>query len=175
MIFVFYGSIALGASLLVLDLRGVLRVAPAPLQGCRLIASLAVLLLAVASVATLAYVAPGGPSLLLIVVIATYLIGGGLYLTTLFVERGHRSDRIRRLAYASLLVVGLIPSFVLLALAPATALAGLGLVRPRGPDPVPDGRAVRLSHPRTAKCRRPRLDGSGGPSEGSLSTVPGER
>lgn len=136
MIFVFYGAIALGASLLVLDLRGVLRVAPAPFQGCRLIASLAVLLLAVASVATLAPVGPGGPSLLLTVAIATYLIGGGLYLTTLFVERGPRSDRIRRLAYASLLVVGLIPSFVLLALAPATALAGLGLVRPRGPDPV---------------------------------------
>ncbi len=64
------------------------------------------------------------------VVATAYLVSFGIFaLGAVDLSDGPRSVKLRRLGYAGLLLLSLLPSWVLVILAPAVALAGIGLVR----------------------------------------------
>lgn len=131
MIFVFYGCLILGAALLVADLRGSFTVRADQVRAWH-------------AIGVAAAAAPGlGPLLgwmtgslgaswpfpliagACVLAFALLAVGLGPWLA-----RG-RSRLVRRAGYVGLLVLGALPSFVLLLFAPAILLAGAALVAPR--------------------------------------------
>jgi hypothetical protein len=138
MIFVFYACLAVGAVLLVEDVRGRFTASPERVRWW----------------ARIGIVAAAGPGL---APLLAWLTGrlevtwpyplialGDLVFFLVFVAGvlglagGHGSAPLRRAGYLGLLAVAALPSFVLLVLTPLVALAGVALARPASPHVVVD-------------------------------------
>jgi len=135
MIYVFYGLLIVGVLMLIADLAGRFVAQPDRVRAWRAIGLLA------------AAVAGLGPLLPLVTLTWTlpYPLIAGAYLV-LFIAflagtlgaAGRLAISLQRAAYAGFLILGALPSWVLLPLSAAVALAGIALVRPKRD---PEGRA----------------------------------
>jgi hypothetical protein len=138
---IYYVNIAIGVVLLALDIRGVLRA-----RGTRLV----FLRLAGVAAAGVASLTPfiwwhGGSPLprgsVFPLIAYAYLVLYAVFTAGSLLSSGSRPTRwAQRLAYAGLLVLSAIPSFVLLPLSAPMAIAGAALVRPSEPAGRPRGR-----------------------------------
>jgi hypothetical protein len=129
-ILVFYACLAVGLALLVQDLRGRFAASPDRVRWWR-------------RIGIVAAAGPGlGPCLAGLtgrlevtwpfpLIAIGYLIAFLIFTTGVLELAGDRaSARLRRVGYVGLLVLGALPSWVLLVLAPAVLVAGVALARP---------------------------------------------
>ena len=125
MLWVFYGFLLIGLTLLVADVTGRLVVSPVRLRWWRWIGLAAA---AGPGFAPLLY-GVTGVGIADLVCFATMAIG----VVGKFPPEG--GARLRRIGYAGLLLIGAIPSWALIFLTPFVALAGLALAR--APQEIP--------------------------------------
>lgn len=124
-----YLALLVGFGLLVSDLRGGLRIERHRLRWWKGIAALATLFVGLQP-AVFGLRNPDSVAYPFPVIAAAYLGSALVYLAG--IVAGERSSGLwlRRIGYAILLVLGTLPSFLLLFLAPVIAVAGIGLARP---------------------------------------------
>ena len=139
MTWIFYGLIALGVILLLADSNGFLIASPQHVRWFRVIGLTAATVVGVGPIVWLATsawewwyppIVFGYLALYVAFVVGTLGLAGARW-----------SVRLQRIAYGGLLLLVAIPPTVLLALAPALALAGAALVRP---DERPDDRVTEF-------------------------------
>jgi hypothetical protein len=130
-IYVFYGLLAGGAVLLALDLVGRLTVRSRVglWRAIGLIAAAGPGLAPILAVVTNRLTYSG---LIFPAVAVAYLLAFLVFVAGVSGRAGGTSLVLRRVGYAGLLLLGALPSFVLLALTPLIFIAGAGLVRGRG-------------------------------------------
>lgn len=131
MIWLLYGCLVLGAVLLVADIAGRLHGPPERIRWWRAIGLLAA---AGPGLAPMLGWLTGGLSVSwpFPLIAAAYFAAFALLTAGVLGVRGQSgSAGLRRVGYLGLLVLGAIPSWVLLFLAPAILLAGVSLIEPR--------------------------------------------
>jgi hypothetical protein len=128
MIAVFYAFIVGGAALLVLDLRGRLTVR-SRVGLWRAIGVIAAAGPGLAPILSIVTNRLGYDGLTFPLVAVAYLLAFLTFVAGVSARAGGASLVLRRVGYAGLLVLGAIPSFVLLLFTPLIFIAGAGLVR----------------------------------------------
>jgi len=128
MFYVFYGLIALGAAVLLADAGGYIVVAPERVRIFRIVGLIAATVVGFTPVYLMLTVTFSWPYPAIVI---AYLVAYIAFVAgTLGLAGTGNSARLQRAAYAALLLLVAIPSFFLLYLAPAVALASAALVRP---------------------------------------------
>ena len=128
MIFVPYAFVVIGALLLLADLTGRLTASAQRVRLWRAFGLIAAALAGLGPIVVLFTLAWAWPSPL---IVGAYVLLYVAFVAGTLGAAGRFSTALQRLGYAGFLAIVSIPSWVLLGLAPAIALAGIGLVRER--------------------------------------------
>jgi hypothetical protein len=142
--FVFYALIGVGVILLMADRSGLLIASSEHVRWLRIVGLVAA---AVVGVAPIVWLATSDILWWYPPIVIGYLIAFAAFVAGTLERAGPRSLTIQRVAYGVLLLLVAIPPTVLLALAPALALAGAALVR------VDEREADRVTEFRSAALR----------------------
>lgn len=124
----FYAALLSGAGMLFADIAGRFRAEAPRVRWWRAIGGVAAAAVGLAPL-ILMIREPGAWSWPYPVFVAGYAAAGALYVLGLLDAAGRRSVVARRAGYVALLLLGAVPSWVLIFLAPAIGLAGIGLVQ----------------------------------------------
>jgi hypothetical protein len=132
---ILYVALLVGAALLAADLLDRLQVEERRLRWWRGIATLATLFVGLQpAIFGIRMPEAVGPPFGLIA--GAYVAAAVLYLVGMLVAHGASAMWLRRVGYCVLLLLGALPSMLLLFLTPIIAMAGIGLARPRPVPPI---------------------------------------
>jgi hypothetical protein len=126
MMFVFYGLIGVGVILLMADRSGLLI---ASSEHVRWLKAVGLVAAAVVGIGPIVWLYTSDMTWWYFPIVVGYLVAFVVFVAGTMGVAGTRSVTLQRVAYGVLLLLVAIPPTVLLALAPALAVAGLSLVR----------------------------------------------